>query len=254
MDLVKTGLFISALRKEKGMTQKDLAEKIGVTDKAVSRWETGKGFPDVSLLTALAEMLGISVSEIVMGERIEIEQKDTAEIMNTMNKTVVDALDYSQQEANKKRWKNIMVTSIVLLGSVFILYCVFMIVYDRLFWRMTPHVPINDVLYTMLVFLAIPIAVPMIANSIKDKQTRVKPSRFLWWVSPLAAFVLLMIATAVFYPRFYSDLVNVEMLRYDFNDTSVDDVLFYLVPINLLITLSVTAICYAGNRMKMRVK
>ena len=60
MDLNKTGLFISAMRKQKDMTQKDLADKIGITDKAVSRWETGKGFPDVSLLTPLAEALGVS--------------------------------------------------------------------------------------------------------------------------------------------------------------------------------------------------
>ena len=57
MDLNKTGLFIAYRRKQKGLTQKDLSEKIGVTDKAVSRWETGRGFPDVSLLEALAEVL-----------------------------------------------------------------------------------------------------------------------------------------------------------------------------------------------------
>lgn len=50
MDLKKTGLFISGMRKEKSMTQKELAERLSVTDKAVSRWETGKGFPDVSIL------------------------------------------------------------------------------------------------------------------------------------------------------------------------------------------------------------
>lgn len=69
MDYEKTGRFIQQLRKEKGMTQLTLAERLGVTDRAVSRWERGKGFPDVSMLKPLAEALGISVSELLDGER-----------------------------------------------------------------------------------------------------------------------------------------------------------------------------------------
>lgn len=69
MDLQKTGQSISSLRKEHGWTQKDLAERVGVTDKAVSRWETGRGSPDVSYLTALADVLEVSISELVLGER-----------------------------------------------------------------------------------------------------------------------------------------------------------------------------------------
>ena len=61
MDSNKTGLFIAELRKQKGYTQKELAEKLMVTDKAVSRWETGKGFPDTSLLRNLSNIL-ISVA------------------------------------------------------------------------------------------------------------------------------------------------------------------------------------------------
>ena len=75
MDLQKTGEFISDLRKKHGWTQSELAEQIGVTDKAVSRWETGRGFPDVSCLTALADVLEVSVSELIRGERIELEGK-----------------------------------------------------------------------------------------------------------------------------------------------------------------------------------
>jgi transcriptional regulator with XRE-family HTH domain len=82
MDLSKTGLFISSIRKERILTQKELADKIGVTDKAVSRWETGKGFPDVSLLLSLGEVLGVSVTEIIRGERMEKEDKQTLEKMD----------------------------------------------------------------------------------------------------------------------------------------------------------------------------
>ena len=75
MDTRKTGTFICILRKQRGLTQSQLAERIGVTDKAVSRWETGKGFPDVSLLQPLAEALGTSVTELLAGEPLTEEEK-----------------------------------------------------------------------------------------------------------------------------------------------------------------------------------
>lgn len=71
MDNVKTGLLIAQIRKETGYTQKDLAEKIGVSNATVSKWETGKGFPDISLLEPLAISLNISISEIIAGEIIQ---------------------------------------------------------------------------------------------------------------------------------------------------------------------------------------
>ena len=64
MNLKKTGAFLSSLRKEQGLTQSELAEKLGVTDKAVSRWETGRGFPDVAILPVLAKALQVSVAEL----------------------------------------------------------------------------------------------------------------------------------------------------------------------------------------------
>ena len=70
MDPHKTGTFIAALRRGKNMTQEDLAGAVGVTDKAVSRWETGRGFPDISLLPALAAALDITVNELLAGEPI----------------------------------------------------------------------------------------------------------------------------------------------------------------------------------------
>lgn len=73
MNTSDVGRFISELRKEKGLTQKELAEKLNVTDKAVSKWETGRSAPDISLLTSLSEALGVSVIEILNGERIEKE-------------------------------------------------------------------------------------------------------------------------------------------------------------------------------------
>lgn len=75
MDQVKIGKFISELRKERGMTQEQLSKKLGVTQKSVSRWETGKNMPDLSLLQLLSLELGISVSELLDGEKISVENK-----------------------------------------------------------------------------------------------------------------------------------------------------------------------------------
>ena len=69
MDNLKFGSFIKELRKEKNMTQKELAEKIGLTDKAISKWERGLSFPDITMLSSLAEVFDVDVSEILNGER-----------------------------------------------------------------------------------------------------------------------------------------------------------------------------------------
>lgn len=75
MEPQKIGQFIRILRKQRGLTQRELAEAIGVTDKAVSRWERGRGLPDVSLLSPLAGALGTSVTELLAGEPLSEEER-----------------------------------------------------------------------------------------------------------------------------------------------------------------------------------
>lgn len=75
MDNKKIGQFITECRKNKGITQKELAEALGVTNRAVSKWETGAGLPDISILPELAAVLGITVDEILKGEKAEPEPK-----------------------------------------------------------------------------------------------------------------------------------------------------------------------------------
>ena len=70
LDQKKTGMFISEMRKEKGLTQKQLASEIGVSDKAVSKWENGRGMPDTSLIPDLCRVLGINLNELLSGERL----------------------------------------------------------------------------------------------------------------------------------------------------------------------------------------
>ena len=69
MEAKQFGQFIARIRKEKKMTQAELAEKIHVTDKAISRWERGLGFPDIQTLEPLAQVLGISVLELMRSEK-----------------------------------------------------------------------------------------------------------------------------------------------------------------------------------------
>ena len=88
MDQVKVGKFIQELRREKGLTQSELGGKLNVTNKAVSKWETGKSLPDISLLNELCHILDISVTESLSGERINrddvLERSD--EVINDVLK------------------------------------------------------------------------------------------------------------------------------------------------------------------------
>lgn len=73
MDQVKIGKFIAECRKSKNLTQMQLAEKLNITDRAVSKWETGKGMPDSSIMLELCNELGISVNELLCGEKIKMD-------------------------------------------------------------------------------------------------------------------------------------------------------------------------------------
>ncbi|MDE6953987.1 MAG: helix-turn-helix transcriptional regulator [Erysipelotrichales bacterium] len=90
MNTKKIGLFISSCRKEKGLTQKQLADYIGVSDKSVSKWERGINLPESSLFIPLCETLDIQVQELLLGEHIEKN-----ELLNKSNELLVDL---SQQQ------------------------------------------------------------------------------------------------------------------------------------------------------------
>lgn len=93
MDNKKIGLFIASLRKEKNLTQKELADKLFITDRAVSKWERGLNLPDISLLDDLSSILGVSVIEILKGERIE----------NTGNSDeIIHSLEYARLNFKEK--------------------------------------------------------------------------------------------------------------------------------------------------------
>lgn len=91
MNQEKIGKFIAELRKKKKMTQEELGNKIGVTDKTISRWETGKYMPDISLFKPLSEILGISINDLMSGEIVD--KKDYQEKFEENVINVVDKVD-----------------------------------------------------------------------------------------------------------------------------------------------------------------
>ena len=100
IDKEKFGTFLSQLRREKGMTQKDLAEKLFVSDKAVSKWERGLSLPDVALLQPLADLMGVTISELLSGQRIREEAPLTA---READRLVSGALRLTAQEQEDRR-------------------------------------------------------------------------------------------------------------------------------------------------------
>ncbi len=76
MDQIKIGKFIAECRKKKDLTQAQLAEKLNITDRAISKWETGKAMPDSDIMLDLCYILGINVNELLCGEIIDMKQKD----------------------------------------------------------------------------------------------------------------------------------------------------------------------------------
>ena len=76
MDAMKTGELIARVRKEKGLTQRDLAEELHVSVQAVSKWERGRSCPDIALLEPLAEALNLTVTELLSGQRGEVPKEE----------------------------------------------------------------------------------------------------------------------------------------------------------------------------------
>ena len=110
MDQIKIGKFISDLRKQKNLTQENLAEKLGVTSKSVSRWENGNTMPDYSLLKDLCDELGINVNELLSGERI----KDS----DYMNKAEENFIMLKKKVDNTLKLLNVITW---ICGAVFII-------------------------------------------------------------------------------------------------------------------------------------
>lgn len=119
MNQEKIGKFILKLRREKNMTQQELADRIGVTDRAISKWENGRGLPDLSLMMPLCKELGITINELISGEQIEKE-----DYQSKLEENIFKTIDYTNRKfANKnKMFKiaiGIMIILITIIGLMF---------------------------------------------------------------------------------------------------------------------------------------
>lgn len=121
MEQEKIGKFILQLRKEKGMTQKQLAEKLGVTDRAISKWENGRGMPELSLMKALCDELGISVNELLSGEKIEKE-----DYQEKLEENILNTIEYTSKNVERKNCVvqfifGVLIILVVGIGLLFVI-------------------------------------------------------------------------------------------------------------------------------------
>ena len=123
MEQIKTGKCIAELRKEKGMTQEQLGERLGVNSRSVSRWENGHGMPDISLLLTLADVLGVTVQELLEGNRREIESGNAGVVTYEGLHTVVQYLN-QERAAWKKQIDSSLKFSLFCVGVATVGYVV----------------------------------------------------------------------------------------------------------------------------------
>lgn len=119
MDQKKIGTFLKELRKEKGITQEQLAEKLNVSGRSVSRWETGNNMPDISLLVEIADFYGVDVREIIEGEKSEMMDKEVRDVANKM-------ADYANNEKSRlfKVVRLIGIVGVIFLGIAIVFQCI----------------------------------------------------------------------------------------------------------------------------------
>ncbi len=126
MDIVKIGKFIAEKRREKKLTQEQLAEKIGVTSKTISRWENGNYMPDISLLKPLSEELGITLNDLISGEKVDKEH-----YQEKLEENIISTIDYT----NKKVYeKNKIIAGILMLFGLGLIFTVFTIFPSESSW------------------------------------------------------------------------------------------------------------------------
>ena len=153
MDQVKIGKFIAKCRKKKNMTQATLAEKLNITDRAISKWETGKGMPDSSIMLELCNELDISVNELLSGEMIEMNNYDRKAEENLIE------LKKQKEESDRNMLRLEMIIGYI--ASIPFLVLIFV----------ASFIEMPSIIRIILIILGSIIFVIGIANAIKIEQT-----------------------------------------------------------------------------------
>lgn len=149
MDNEKMALLIVKQRKKSKLTQKELAAKLGVTDKAVSKWERGLSCPDISLLSTLSDLLGVTTSELLNGEKSPMSSATDADLIVESTIQYADKVTKRKSRDIRKAFA-VTITSLFVLGTMVCLICDFAIT-GKITWS---WYPISSMIYVWL--LAIP--------------------------------------------------------------------------------------------------
>lgn len=185
MDAHKFGAFVAGRRREKNMTQADLASKIQVTDKAVSRWERGLGFPDINIIEPLADALEVSVLELMKSERMATNQvtgEEAAEV-------IADTLNVARLQRRRERRNVFRILGVTAAIVIFLLFI------DSMQWQA------DTIIFTLagVVFPLFCTAgfIALLCNGVWRKA-RGKPCRQAFALS-LALLLLLIIFFGLFF-------------------------------------------------------
>jgi len=118
MNQTEIGKFIARCRKEKGLTQTQLAEKLSITDRAVSKWETGRSMPDSSIMLKLCEILGVTVNELLSGEEIDTERYE-----KRADENLIALKRKDENNMNRNATISIIFSAMLLIGVMVCLIC-----------------------------------------------------------------------------------------------------------------------------------
>lgn len=118
MDIVRIGKFIAELRREKNLTQEELGEKLGVTNKTISRWENGNYMPNIEMLQLLSEQFGVSINELLCGERLDecsYRQKADQNIVSVIGEQEQSRFTLKERcDFWRKKWKRDHLAEIII--------------------------------------------------------------------------------------------------------------------------------------------
>ena len=169
MDQVKIGRFIAQCRKKADLTQMQLAEKLNITDRAVSKWETGKSMPDSSIMLELCGVLGITVNDLLSGEKISMENS------NQKNEQLLLDMAKEVEQKNKTIWTSMWVIMIVSIVALLVGICNFAFLIPEGVWQLVTILGIC-VVFLIPCFYALKLEVSVGAYKCKNCGHEIVPT------------------------------------------------------------------------------
>ena len=177
MDAKKLGQFITQLRKEQNMTQADLAAKLQVTDKAVSKWERGVGLPDINSVEPLAEALGVTVLEIMRSERISEESVASVSV----SEVITGTFDMVNEQRKQER-KSVLYIAMVVLSVITSVFLA-----DTIGWMGVAFVALPSLCFVLAICL-------FVYGFIRHRNKQSCNQTFIWGVILISLPVVLTIS------------------------------------------------------------